>query len=71
MERGYQINVERGFDAIVANARASTLLNHVDKQLEALLMAQKAVTTKIVSNLRNQRNLPLEFSRNMDFHTSL
>lgn len=39
MERGYQINIKRGFDAIVANARALTLLNHMDaldKQLEAL-----------------------------------
>ena len=42
MERGYQINVQKGFDAIVANARASTLLNHMDvlnKQLEAPLVA--------------------------------
>ena len=55
MGRDYQINIERGFDAIVANARASTLLNHMnalDKQLEALLMVQKADTIRIVSNLR-------------------
>ncbi|OCL07203.1 hypothetical protein AOQ84DRAFT_342149 [Glonium stellatum] len=57
MERGYQINVERGFDTIVANARASTLLNHMnalDKQLETLLVAQKADTIKIVPNFRKQ-----------------
>ena len=61
MERGYQINVERGFDAIVANARASTLLNHMDalnKQLEAPLVAQKAATIKIISNLRKPEKPP-------------
>lgn len=61
MERGYQINVERGFDAIVANARASTLLNHIDaldKQLEAPLVAQKTATIKIISNLRKPEKPP-------------
>lgn len=61
MERGYQINVERGFDAIVANARASTLLNHMDalnKQLEAPLVAQKAATIKIISNLGKPEKPP-------------
>jgi len=61
MERGYQIDVERGFEAIVANARASTLLNHMDaldKQLEAPLVAQKAATIKIISNLRKPEKPP-------------
>jgi len=61
MERGYQINVERGFDAIVANARASTLSNRMDalnKQLEAPLVAQKAATIKIISNLRKLEKPP-------------
>lgn len=61
MKRGCQINVERGFEAIVANARASTLLNHMDaldKQLEAPLVAQKAATIKIISNLRKPEKPP-------------
>lgn len=56
MERGYQINVEKGFDAIVAKAPSSTLLNYVntlDKQLESILSAQKAdiITLKLVPNI--------------------
>lgn len=61
MERGYQINVEGGFGAVVANARASTLLNHMDvlnKQLEAPLVAQKAAAIKIISNLRRPEKPP-------------
>ena len=61
MERGYQINVESGFDAIVANARTSTLLNHMDalnKQLEAPLVAQKAATIKIIPNLGKPEKPP-------------
>lgn len=55
MERGYQINIERGFDRIVEASPSSTLLayfNALDKQLERLLSAEKAetVTVKIVSH---------------------
>lgn len=53
MERGYQINVERGFDRIVAGARAVNLLrcfNALDRELEALLSGEKAETVKIVVN---------------------
>ncbi|KAI4110907.1 MAG: hypothetical protein LQ339_000909 [Xanthoria mediterranea] len=53
MPRGYQINVERGFDALVhASPRATllSLLNALDKQLEALLTGPKAETIKIVTN---------------------
>jgi hypothetical protein len=50
MERGYQINIERGFDNIVASSPSSTLLAHInalDKQLESLLSMPKAETTPI------------------------
>lgn len=55
MGRGYQINVERGFDALVSKSPQSTLLglmNTLDKQLESLLTEQKAETIKIVPNAR-------------------
>ena len=53
MGRGYQINVERGFDALIAKSSQLTLLglmNALDKQLESLLTEQKAETVKIVTN---------------------
>lgn len=53
MDRGYQINVERGFDALVAKTPNGTLLswmNALDRQLESLLVEQKADTIKFVSN---------------------
>ncbi|GAB7355351.1 hypothetical protein MBLNU459_g5878t2 [Dothideomycetes sp. NU459] len=55
MKRGFQLNVERGFDQIVAAAPDATLLgmmNRLDKQLEALLTGQMADTIKIVANAR-------------------
>ncbi|KAL8722289.1 MAG: hypothetical protein Q9225_001194 [Loekoesia sp. 1 TL-2023] len=54
MPRGYQINVERGFDGLVQQSPRATLLslvNALDKQLEALLMEQKAETIKIMPNV--------------------
>jgi hypothetical protein len=53
MDRGYQINVERGFDSLVAAMPQSTLLallNRLDKQLEGFLMSEKAQTIKLVTN---------------------
>jgi len=53
MGRGYQINVEHGFDAIVERNPNSTLLqwiNTLDRELEGLLSAPKAETVKIISN---------------------
>ncbi|KAF2795061.1 hypothetical protein K505DRAFT_324317 [Melanomma pulvis-pyrius CBS 109.77] len=53
MQRGYQINIEQGFDRIVAASASSTLLsylNSLDKQLEGLLSLHKADTIKIVSH---------------------
>jgi len=53
MERGYQINVERGFDAMWSEMGNATLLGAMkllDKQLETLLTARKADTIKLVIN---------------------
>ncbi|KAF2650341.1 hypothetical protein K491DRAFT_697336 [Lophiostoma macrostomum CBS 122681] len=53
MERGYQINIECGFDRIVASAKSATLLaclNSLDRELESLLSSQKADTIKIVQH---------------------
>ena len=53
MDRGYQINVERGFDDLVHTSPQSTLLgllNALDRKLESLLTEQKAKTIKIVPN---------------------
>lgn len=68
MERGYQVNVERGFDVIWRQAANPTLLGAVkelDKKLEQLLTAQKADVIKIVAPSRAlvpkaERDLPRE-----------
>lgn len=54
--RGFQINIERGFDAIAAEGRTSTLLalmNRLDQRLEAILAGKIAETVKIVPNQRS------------------
>ncbi|KAK8178013.1 hypothetical protein IWX90DRAFT_422536 [Phyllosticta citrichinensis] len=62
MDRGFQINVERGFDAVLAAGKANlTLLaamNALDKRLETLLTAQPAETfsIKIVPNAAAKEN---------------
>lgn len=51
MDRGFQINVETGFDAIVEASPNGTLLqylNALDKQLEQFLAAPKAETVKLI-----------------------
>lgn len=57
MPRGFQINVERGFDGLIDSAikdkRSITLLglmNSLDRNLERFLTAEKAQTIKIVVN---------------------
>ncbi len=54
MGRGYQLNIERGFDALVAQQSASStllgLMNALDRQLEQLLAAPKVETLKLVAN---------------------
>lgn len=61
MPRGFQINVEKGFDGLIDNAvkgnRQVTLLglmNSLDKNLERFLTAEKAQTIKIVPNTGNR-----------------
>ncbi|KAL8646503.1 MAG: hypothetical protein Q9226_006824 [Calogaya cf. arnoldii] len=67
MPRGYQINIERGFNALAQaspHATLLSLLNALDKQLEALLTGPKAETIKIVSNAAKQHSQPpYQFSR--------
>jgi len=53
MGRGFQLNVERGFDAIWMQTLQPTLLSAMktlDKQLEALLTARKVETVKLIAN---------------------
>ncbi|CAD0100939.1 unnamed protein product [Aureobasidium mustum] len=53
MPRGFQLNVERGFDQVVVDSPNATLLgvfNRLDKQLETLLSGEKADTVKIIRN---------------------
>lgn len=58
--RGFQINIEQGFDMIAANATDATLLglmNRLDKQLEIILSGEMAQTVKLVVN-RNPPKAP-------------
>lgn len=51
--RGFQINIEKGFDQILDAAPHATLLalfNRLDKQLDQILSGRMAETIKIVSN---------------------
>jgi uncharacterized CHY-type Zn-finger protein len=53
MERGYQINVERGFETLVDRFPQKSLLglmNELDKNLEKFLTSEKVQTVKIVTN---------------------
>ncbi|KAL9113556.1 MAG: hypothetical protein Q9227_002294 [Pyrenula ochraceoflavens] len=53
LDRGFQINVEKGFDALVRKSPNKTLLgylNDLDRELEAFLTTQKAQTIKLVAN---------------------
>jgi uncharacterized CHY-type Zn-finger protein len=53
MERGYQINVERGFETLVDRFPQKSLLslmNELDKNLERFLTSEKAQIVKIVAN---------------------
>ena len=55
MERGYQINVERGFDTLVDQFPQKSLLGlitELDKNLEKFLTSDKAQTVKIVAHSR-------------------
>ncbi|RMY72875.1 hypothetical protein D0863_04249 [Hortaea werneckii] len=53
--RGFQINIERGFDLILSSNPGITLLaamNRLDRQLEPILAGRMAETIKIVANKR-------------------
>lgn len=53
MGRGFQINVEKGFENLAKHMKGSTLLgliNNLDRQLETLLTGKEAETVKIVRN---------------------
>lgn len=64
MDRGYQINVERGFWQLAEKSPHATLLgliNALDRQLESLLTEQKAETVKLISNAqKNKMTQPSE-----------
>lgn len=57
MPRGFQINVEKGFDQLVDRGPEKSLLallNELDRNLERFLTEQKAATVKLVANQRKQ-----------------
>lgn len=61
MARGFQINVEKGFEALATEEPRKpllALLNDLDKNLEKFLTAEKAQTIKIVANADKKSNLP-------------
>lgn len=61
MEKGFQINVEQGFDSIVKASPKSSLLAHInslDKQLESLLSGNKANTIKLIANTSRTSDPP-------------
>ncbi|KAJ9651843.1 hypothetical protein H2198_008908 [Neophaeococcomyces mojaviensis] len=55
MVRGFQINVEKGFDSLVSQYPGKSLLallNELDRNLERFLTSAKAPIVKIVANVR-------------------
>jgi len=70
MGRGYQINIERGFDAIVERMPNGTLLqycNSLDRTLENLLSTPPADTIKFVGKVPSKSrepDVPAEQSQN-------
>jgi uncharacterized CHY-type Zn-finger protein len=61
MARGFQINVERGFDSLVADSPQKTLLallNELDRNLEKFLTTEKAQTIKIIANADKRSENP-------------
>lgn len=61
MPRGFQINVEKGFDSLVERYPGKSLLallNELDKNLETFLSAAKATTVKFVSHGRKGAVVP-------------
>jgi uncharacterized CHY-type Zn-finger protein len=63
--RGYQINVERGFDGLAQPNHRTLLatLNELDKALEAFLTSEKAQTVKLVANTSRPPEAPHSVAR--------
>lgn len=62
MARGFQINVEKGFDELTTEQPGKTLLNvlnALDRNLEKLLTSTKAPTVKIIANKRTEVPVPV------------
>lgn len=58
MPRGFQINVEKGFDSLVEQQPGKSLLallNELDKNLEKFLSSAKATTVKFVAPVREKQ----------------
>jgi hypothetical protein len=70
MPKGFQINVEKGFDVLANNLPRKTLLslmNELDRGLEAILVSEKAQTIKIVANRGTQaKQLPVDAAASRD-----
>ncbi|OAL21654.1 hypothetical protein AYO22_07831 [Fonsecaea multimorphosa] len=61
MARGFQINVEKGFDSLAESSPNKTLLallNELDKKLEKFLTSEKAQTIKIIANAEKIPKVP-------------
>ncbi|KAG9242803.1 hypothetical protein BJ878DRAFT_513768 [Calycina marina] len=71
--RGFTLNIEDGFDALVESRPSATLLDSMkslDKNLEAFLSAPKAETIKIVAN-KDTRHLSTAPTRSVKPETRL
>lgn len=61
MPKGFQINVEKGFDSLIQQYPSKSLLallNELDKNLEKFLSSAKATTVKFVAPARNRPVVP-------------
>ena len=62
MERGFQANVEKGFDELLQSGGKDQtllgLLKALDRRLEAILAGRKADTVKLIANAGPSRSVP-------------
>lgn len=74
MGRGYQINVERGFDRLAESSPHGPLLalmNMLDRQLESLLIEPKAeVPVKIIIPAKQRKPSPPQYGRSTESSSS-
>lgn len=70
MGRGYQINVERGFDRLAESSPQASLLallNSLDRQLESWLIEPKAeVPVKIIIPAKQRKPIPPQYGRSIE-----